>query len=101
MLAWEPLMPDYLSELFPSFWFRLERRQLLSTVATTTETASASVAGFYDATIVNHDVRVYRDASGRDVLLYGFWNQATLIIARDATAFTEIVGRLATASTPR
>ncbi|MEK7144235.1 MAG: hypothetical protein AAB794_00015, partial [Patescibacteria group bacterium] len=101
MLAWEPLMPDYLSELFPSYQIPIGETTATSTVATTTETASASVAGFYDATIVNHDVRVYRDASGRDMLLYGFWNQATLIIARDATAFTEIVGRLSTASTPR
>ena len=70
-------------------------------VASTTPVVPAFIAGFYDATVANRDVRVYRDISGRDVLLYGFWNQTTLIIARDAAAFTEIVGRLGTASTSR
>ncbi|MDP1690065.1 MAG: hypothetical protein Q8L52_02585 [bacterium] len=62
----------------------------------TVPTVSPTIT-FVDAIIANHDVRVYRDTSGRDVLLYGFWNQSTLIIARDAAAFTEIIGRLATA----
>ncbi|MEK7101895.1 MAG: hypothetical protein AAB882_01945, partial [Patescibacteria group bacterium] len=101
MLAWEPLMPGYLAELFPPFLALIPETATTTSksvpeVASTTSTVAAFVAGFYDATIANHDVRVYRDASGRDVLLYGFWDQTTLVIARDAVAFTEIVGRLGT-----
>lgn len=62
--------------------------------------ASAAVPAFFDATVANHDVRVYRDSAGRDVVLYGYWNQTTLVITRNAAAFSEIIGRLATSRTP-
>jgi hypothetical protein len=96
MLSWEPRMPRDLSKLFLPY--------PVSVTATTTskdavKTPLVSSAAFFDATIANHDVRVYRDSEGRDVLLYGYWNQTTLVIARDAAAFTEIVGRLATSRT--
>ena len=52
--------------------------------------------GFVDEVVRNHDVRVYRDATGKSVLLYGYWNQTTLVIARDVAAFTELLQRLAT-----
>ncbi len=99
MLSWEPLMPGHLAEFFPSSSTATPATTTPATTtpATTTPAMPAFVAGFYDTTIANHDVRVYRDASGRDILLYGFWNQATLIIARDAAAFTEIASRLGTA----
>ena len=51
---------------------------------------------FFDEVVANHDVRIYRDAEGRSILLYGYWNQTTLVIARDPSAFAEILGRLAT-----
>ena len=54
---------------------------------------------FHDETVANHDVRIYRDSAGRSILLYGYWNQTTLIIARDPAAFTEIVNRLANVRT--
>ncbi|MBI4088852.1 hypothetical protein HY415_02025 [Candidatus Kaiserbacteria bacterium] len=112
MLLWEPLMPIYLAELFPSSALSSGEQTASSTAATTTVVANSTsslqstatpapfAVTFVDATVVNHDVRVYRDASGRDVLVYGFWNQATLVIARDAAAFTEILGRLATFRAP-
>lgn len=62
--------------------------------------ASAAALVFFDIIVANHDVRVYRDSAGRDVVLYGYWNQTTLIIARNAAAFSEIIGRLATSRTP-
>jgi hypothetical protein len=101
MLSWEPRMPRDLSKLFLPYPVSVAAT---STVATTTskdaaKTSLVSSAAFFDATIANHDVRVYRDSEGRDVLLYGYWNQTTLVIARDAAAFTEIVGRLATSRT--
>lgn len=97
MLQWEQRMPRDLIKLFPPY----PAASVATTTATTTapiglSTVSVGVAGFFDVTIANHDVRVYRDAASRDILLYGYWNRTTLIIARDAAAFTEIIGRLAT-----
>ena len=60
------------------------------------QVAAGSVATFHDEVVSNHDVRIYRDAAGKSILLYGYWNQFTLVIARDPAAFTEILGRLAT-----
>lgn len=99
MLSWEQEMSVDLAPLFPAY-----PTPVLNTPAATTTpsgvpkaaTTTTSVAAFVDASIANHDARVYRDTAGRDVLVYGYWNQATLIIARDAAAFTELVGRLAT-----
>src|SRR3989338_4430803 len=99
MLSWEQEMSIDLAPLFPAY-----PTPVLNTPAATTTpsgvpkaaTTTTSVAAFVDASIANHDARVYRDTAGRDVLVYGYWNQATLIIARDAAAFTELVGRLAT-----
>jgi hypothetical protein len=50
---------------------------------------------FVDEVIANHDARVYSDAGG-EVIVYGYWNQNTLVLARDTAAFTEIMSRLAT-----
>lgn len=88
MLKWEPTMPSDLGELFPAY------PAIASSTATTTVTTAATV--FHDEVVGNHDVRVYRDSAGRSILLYGYWNQTTLIIARDANAFTELLNRLAT-----
>jgi hypothetical protein len=112
MLTWEPLMRRDLIALFPPYPVTDQS----STGSAATSTASgltqgsstpsapvpaqsaptASVTAFADATVANHDVRIYRDSQGRSIVLYGYWNQATLIIARDPAAFTEIVQRLAT-----
>lgn len=127
LLSWEPLMPSYLSELFPPFVALNPSPEQLISSSTTSTTTTATLAtttavtaiapeplaeatstsssptsdgAFFDATIINHDVRVYRDSAEREVFLYGFWNQATLIIARDSVAFAEIVSRLATSRTP-
>ena len=88
MLAWEPLMPRDLVKLFPLY---------PASIATSTP---VQMPTFFDTAIANHDARVYRDAVGRTILLYGYWDQKTLIIARDEAAFTEIVRRLATSRTP-
>ena len=87
MLSWEKEMPRDLGGLFP---FTMAS----STTATSTPSAPASFITFTDASVESHDVRVYRDASGREALLYGYWNQETLIIARNTAAFVELVGRL-------
>lgn len=118
MLSWEPLILRNLETIFPAYPGEISTSpvapssELLqgstTTLATTTQKtkvrlprpAPASVPTFVDEVVANHDVRVYRDAAGRSVLLYGYWNQTTLVIARDAAAFTEIVQRLATSRAP-
>lgn len=118
MLSWETDMPRALADLFPAFpeSVPVVAPQATSTNATTSESGQANspqaasttdvvpsaasvAAGFHDETAVNHDVRVYRDSAGREVLLYGYWNPTTLVIARNASAFGEIIERLATSRT--
>lgn len=105
MLSWEPMMPRDLAALFPSYAEGYGGQARMSTTTTSIKTAtstpkvSAPVA-FRDEVVANHDVRVYRDAVDRSVLLYGYWNQTTLIIARDPEAFTEIAGRISTSRLP-
>ncbi len=105
LLQWEPHLLRDLTKLFPPYPAPAATAPIATSTATTstprimvanTVAVPVPVAAFFDATIANHDVRVYRDPFGRDVLLYGYWNQTTLVIARDAAAFTEIIGRLAT-----
>ena len=93
MLAWEKTMPRSLVRLFPPY------PVASGSTASTSVPQAMAVAGFSDTTIANHDVRVYHDESGRSVFLYGYWNQVTLVIARDTAAFVEILKRLATSRT--
>lgn len=95
MLSWESKMPRDLSVLFPSY--------PPTSVGTTTVATSTSVVQpqFRDEVVSNHDARVYRDAEGRSVLLYSYWNQTTLVIARDSLSFVEIIRRLSTARAQR
>ena len=98
--------PITLATSSPTISKNSKQKSVLSattTVATTTSTTpkiiSTVIPGFRDEVIDNHDARVYRDASGKSVVLYGYWNQTTLIIARDPASFTEILNRLATSHT--
>lgn len=91
MLSWEKTMPRDLSALFPA---NTSVDVASSTVATTTLALKAPPL-FRDVVIANHDARVYQDAGGA-VLVYGYWNQSTLVIARDQYAFSEILNRLGT-----
>jgi hypothetical protein len=49
---------------------------------------------FTDAVVDNHDVRILRNGSGKTLMLYGYRDQNTLIVARDEAAFTLLVDRL-------
>ena len=95
MLFWEPTMVRDLSALFPQYSSATQTVSTSSPQAIATSTP-VSVISFRDEVVANHDTRVYRDSAGRTVLLYGYWNQTTLVIASNAAAFTEIIGRLAT-----
>lgn len=96
MLQWEAHMARDLKELFPA-------RPVLAVVATTTATTTKEVLepqatqqpAFIDKTVANHDVRILLDAQNREIILYGYWNQRTLVIARDSASFTELLRRLA------
>lgn len=104
MLSWEPIMTSNLESIYPPYTSGVLSVSTESTTTptlslptpTTTQSISKRV-GWRDEVVSNHDVRVYRDASNRSVVLYGYWNQSILIIARDSAAFAEIAGRLATA----
>ncbi len=124
MLSWEPTMAKDLSALFvpyastavappvalPATTTATSTKNSApkpgGKVATTTKPAATStppapvfVGKFHDEVVANHDVRVYRDALGRSIVLYGYWNQTTLVIAHDTAAFAEILARLANAPT--
>lgn len=101
MLWWEKSMPRDLSALFGAYPLlagttasSTGSRQ--ATVSTSSRQATNALAtGFRDEVIGNHDARVYRDEALRSVLLYGYWDKTTLILARDPSAFIEILQRLA------
>ncbi len=87
MLAWEPTMVQDLSFLVPTF----------SPSDVSSASATSSPLGetpFVDESILNHDVRVYRDSARASVLLYGYWDAHTLIIAHEPEAFREVLTRL-------
>lgn len=100
MLSWEPRLPRDLAKLFPPY---PEAASATSTATSTiaTSTSPALAAGFTDASVANHDVRIYRDTAGRTVLLYGYWNRSTLVIARNEAIFSEVLHRLATTRAPQ
>jgi hypothetical protein len=105
MLAWEPRMQHDLAPLFPlnasaTFLAPESETATATTTATSTPTPQASpfTGTFRDEVVSNHDVRVYRDIGEQSVLLYGYWDKKTLVIARDPAAFTEILRRLATSN---
>ncbi|MDO8231791.1 MAG: hypothetical protein Q7T37_01115 [bacterium] len=110
MLSWEPAIQEHLSQLFPlrsaqvsgiasstpdvTTLARVTRTVARPTIAPVVKPAQST--NFTDEVVANHDVRVYRDTDGSGVMVYGYWDQTTLIIARDTAAFIEILQRLAT-----
>lgn len=115
MLTWEPLMLRDLGILYPLYApAEAPAIVLTETTATSTETASSTASTstqvappepvalqpataltrFTDAIVANHDVRVLRDTNGRSLLLYGYADKRTLLIARDEAAFEALLTRL-------
>jgi hypothetical protein len=102
MLDWESSMERDLAlfyPLYPATVIVLPEDPMATSSETSTE--SAAVAGgepfrlsFTDEVIENHDVRVLRDAEDRIIMLYGYRDKQTLIIARSKEAFSELLSRL-------
>ncbi len=99
MLQWENTMPRDLVKMYPPYPTDVSQASATTTATTTAKTAPNApsvTAGFVDATVSNHDVREYLDGQGRVVMVYGYWDQQMLVLARDESAFSEIISRLAT-----
>lgn len=114
MLTWEPLMTRDLGLLYPMYPEdevlvpQVDLGLVAGTEATTslriaTTTAPApvaqtspavSVGRFEDAIVANRDVRILRDTRGRSLMLYGYADKETLIIARNEAAFAALLVRL-------
>lgn len=102
MLAWEQTMRGSLQQIFPPYPNAAVPEPIVDATATTTASttpvvvpaAPSAPTSFVDAVVRNHDVRVLRDAQGRSLMLYGYKDKETLIIARDEAAFLELVNRL-------
>ena len=104
MLAWEQDMRASLTQLYPSYPNApvVSEPEPAATTTTTTSSTTPFVipppavapVEFVDAIVRNYDVRILRDADGRSLMLYGYYNKETLIIARDEAAFLELVTRL-------
>lgn len=115
MLTWEPLLFSSLSRLFPLHQVSvpaIEEPIDTESVSTTTATTSTAIATstptippvapsqaiartrFEDMVIDNKDVRVLKDTNNQTLLLYGYADKRTLIIARDEAAFRALINRL-------
>jgi hypothetical protein len=107
MLTWEPLMERDLAALYPLYPAPAVPAPAAAPVASTTQTNASStppapsepiqaqaLTRFADAIVANHDVRVLRDTSGKSLILYGYADKRTLIIARDESAFEALLARL-------
>lgn len=86
MLAWEPTMERDLTVFYPAY---------PSEATTTPATEDPFRVSFVDDIVDNHDVRVLRDGEGKTLMLYGYRDKDTLVIARNEAAFSELLNRLA------
>lgn len=107
MLTWEPLMERELGLLYPLYPEEVvEQESAVNLSTSTTPVASStppkapappavSLVRFADAIVANRDVRILRDSRGRSLVLYGYADKETLIIARNEAAFASLITRLA------
>jgi hypothetical protein len=97
MLTWEPLMARDLATFYPLY--PAPEAPVSTTTASTTPIAPsvqpAALTRFADAVVANHPVRVLKDAAGHSLIVYGYADKATLIIARDEAAFEALLARIA------
>ena len=107
MLSWEQTMADELALFYPGYpapppppptivtTTKIVKGKRV-TATTTVETAvpEAIPPRFIDEVASNHNVRALKDAYGKTILLYGYKDKETLVIARNEAAFAELINRL-------
>jgi hypothetical protein len=93
MLTWEASIQEDLALFYPAYPAATVSLST-TTVATTTMPLPGVQMMFRDEVVENHDVRVLRDTRGRSIMLYGYRDKTTLIIARDEAAYLELANRL-------
>lgn len=84
MLDWEDSIERDLSILYPSYPWD----------TTASSSPLLEPRAFADSVAASRDIRVLKDEEGRSIMVYGYRDKQTLIIARDETAFTQLVERL-------
>lgn len=107
MLTWEPLMARDLGVLFPLYTTAPAPAPEPNATSTATSTATTSavvleepqapgvaLTRFADAIVGNRDVRILRDSNGKALIVYGYTDKRTLIIARDEAAFSALAERV-------
>ncbi|MEK9161079.1 MAG: hypothetical protein AAB440_03555 [Patescibacteria group bacterium] len=97
MLEWEADMASDLAILYPIY---PEDQVAASAVGTSTPPEVIASPRFVDDVVASRDVRALRDHRERTILLYGYRDKETLIIARDEAAFAELVSRLTATAAP-
>ncbi|MDB5265422.1 MAG: hypothetical protein JWM39_135 [Parcubacteria group bacterium] len=90
MLGWEPTMGSDLAALYPM--------SSAAPVGTSTAPQVITAPHFIDATVANHDVRILKDSTNQTVLIYGYRDKQTLIIAKNEAAFAALLNRLSAAN---
>jgi hypothetical protein len=102
MLAWEPTM---LQDLGTFYSLYPASQSVTSGTASSTSASSTPIVSSYseqpqstgqfvDEVVDNHDARALKDTAGNTLIVYGYSDKQTLIIARDESAFTQVLGRL-------
>ena len=103
MLSWESTIQSSLQVLYP-LYPAIAPQTTSATTNTSTSTkifippviTNAPTNQFIDEIVANHSARALKDTSGRTLLIYGYADKQTLVIARDEAAFTILLSRLAT-----
>lgn len=91
MLAWESKVRDDLGKWYPSV---AAATPVGTTTAATFQTEASALPFFVDTVVGNRDARALRDTTDNTLMLYGYADKRTLIIARDGAAFSAIIDRL-------
>lgn len=111
MLAWEARVEADLADFYPPFPEPPPPPEPVATSTAPSATTTAAAApvtvvtsaalppSFADAIVENRDARILKDAEGRTLMLYGFYDKETLILARNEAAFAELSRRLSLSRT--
>lgn len=107
MLTWERTIQESLQDFYPEYEAPAPAPPTIATttkivngkrvVVTTTTPAvvpERQPPHFVDEVTSNHNVRALKDSFGKTIMLYGYRDKETLIIARDEAAFAELSNRL-------